>query len=422
MAEYNRAPLQFDVDDVLSYIPQMGSSRMSSVEMALTCPFCGKRGKYALNRIKGVGHCLSASCPSAGTGFNMYQLYGAVKGISNSQAIKELKSLTGMVDTGDAYKTPLPPREVYKTPETSQIASPDDRHKVYSAFLLELGLSDKNRMALQSRGFDDETIEESMFRTFPRKDEIDYFALCRRLMSKGLSLRGIPGFFQCRNGSWSFIQLTKGIIMPFRDHRNRIIALQIRKDDDLRVVDDNGELEAKCSWFSSKNCNQGCSSGSPIDFSCDFVWDGHGFRPYAPDAEYWILTEGMMKGRLIRQFWPQCPVIEVAGVDALKHLPEALNAVKASGAKGIMLAYDMDYETNENVSKAMDRTKAMIRAAGLELWRSDKGSDHFRWNTMVDIPDPECKGCTKRKPLLKGLDDYLAYKYKKVVPHIVKAV
>ncbi len=418
---FSNEPLYFNPDSVVSLIPGMTRSNMNAVEVELTCPFCGKR-KYGLNRSNGLGHCFNANCPSDGRGYNIWQLYGAVYGLSNGEAIKELKSKLGM-DKGNDSAESIPKRIVYQPPKTSEIATPENLHKVYAAFLQELTLTDKNRLDLRARGFSDETIEACGFKTFPKKDEMDFFALCRRLMGKGLTLKGVPGFFQCKNGSWCFIPLTKGIIMPIRDYADRIVGLQIRKDDDLRVCDEEGKLEAKCSWFSSKNSNNGCGAQAFVHFACDWIWDKelNSYRPYFGHGKEsnsdFILTEGMMKAELIHQFWPTTPCMSVPGVDALYHLPEALKKIKSYGCKRIMLAFDMDYETNPNVDKAMERCKAIIKQAGLELWITDKGNDHLRWNTSVTVT---VNGESKSYPLLKGLDDYLAYKKLGIVPEVKK--
>ncbi len=345
MSNYNSEPLRFPVDEVLSLIPSMTGTRMNGTEVEVTCPFCGKR-KYGINRDSGLGHCWNAACPSDGKGYNVWQLYGAVYGLSNSEAIKELKRHFGMSEDNNYQKREIPQRIVYEKPKQSNIAPPEVLDKVYTAFLLELTLADKNRMALHSRGFDDETIEQCMFRTFPRKDEIDFYALCRRLMAQGLSLEGVPGFYQCKNGSWCFAQITKGIIMPTRDYKSRIVALQVRKDDDLRVCDEEGKLEAKCSWFSSKNSRNGCGCGAPIHFACDWIWDNTimAYKPYFKQGnkKSVILTEGMMKAELIHQFQPEHNVISVAGVDNFKNLSATLPLLKEMGVEEIMRAFDMD--------------------------------------------------------------------------------
>ena len=414
---YNSEPLSFNTDEVLALIPGMTGSRMNKSQLQLKCPFCGKP-KYYIRRDNGLGHCMSTSCPSnagGSRGFNLWQLYGAVYGLSNSEAIKELKQRLGYNDTRSEA---IPQRVVYQAPEPLPIADAGTLNAVYEAFLEELKLADDHRMQLKARGFSDITIDACNFKSFPTREKTDYFALCRRLMSKGLSLKGVPGFFTCKNGSWCFRSVKRGIIMPTKDYTGRIVGLQVRKDDELRIEDEEGGLESKCSWFSSKSSTNGAGAKTFVHFACHWIWDNglKGYRPYFdPQNSRCILTEGMMKAELIHQFQPNTVVLSVPGVDALYHLEAALKALAEYGATTITLAYDMDYETNPNVQAAMEKTKKIIQNSGLNLWKSPKGTDHARWNVNVEIDG-------EKVPLLKGMDDYLAYKNLGIIPQIKKVV
>ncbi len=61
----------------------------------------------------------------------------------------------------------------------------------------------------------------------------------------------------------------------------------------------------------------------------------------------------------------------------------------------------------------MNKTKDLIVKSGLTLWKSSKGTDHLRWNVNAVVDG-------KTYPVLKGLDDFLAYKALKIVPQVVK--
>ena len=413
-----------DIEAAVELMPGFEGARRNGGEIECRCWWCGKK-KYSINRYTGLSHCWNSNCEAGQRGFNIYQLYAATNTmnghvLNDREARAELRERLNMGSSEITYNAT--PRIVYKQPEAEPLANPDARDKAYNAFLDELQLNEKNKLDLRSRGFNDYTIESRKFRTFPRRDEVDYFALCRRIQSKGISLKGVPGFFRCKNGAYCFIQVTKGIIMPIRDFEGRIVGLQIRKDDELRVANDDGKLEAKCAWFSSKNCSGGCGAASVVHFAHDQIWDTNK-NMFVPDMSKmsepaYILTEGMMKAELIHQFCPNLNVIAVAGVDNLKYLPAALKILKENGVKTIKLAYDMDYETNENVYAAMERTKSIINSSGLELWKSKKtGKDHIVWNTDVVVKG--ANGKESKLSLLKGLDDYLAYMKLRIIPHVV---
>lgn len=414
---YNDEPLQFNTDEVLALIPGMSGARMNGNNIQVTCPFCGKQ-KYWIRRDNGLGHCMSATCPSnsgGSRGFNLWQLYGAVYGLSNGEAVKELKQRLGYNDPGAREK--LPQRVVYQAPEPLPTADPGKLHAVYSALLEEFSLDDDHRQALKARGFSDITIESCMFKTYPSSEKKDFFSLCRRLMGRGLSLEGIPGFFTCKNGAWCLKSKKRGIVMPTRDYAGRIVGLQVRIDDELRLRED-GTLGGKCSWLTSKDSINGAGAKTFVHFACDWIWDNQmmSYRPYFnPENVRFLLTEGMMKAELIHQFQPETVVLSVPGVDALYYLQEALHHLAGYGATTITLAYDMDYETNPNVFGAMEKTKKMIEDTGLKLWRSPKGTDHARWPIYAEVNG-------EKIPCLKGMDDYLAYKHLGIVPEIKKVV
>jgi len=178
--------------------------------------------------------------------------------------------------------------------------------------------------------------------------------------------------------------------------------LQIRKDDDLRIfVEERGEYEAKCAWFSSKNRECGCTSSANVHYACDFEFKNGEYVPVFENG--FILTEGIMKADIIHYLQPNCPVIAVPGVHALTHLEKELRRLKEMGVETILLCYDMDYLTNPNVQSALEKTKALIEGLGLRFKQR-------KWEVNVTV-----EGQTVP---LKGLDDYLAYAKKKVIPEV----
>lgn len=367
-------------------------------EFEVDCPFCGSK-HFSMNMYKGVGHCWKC-----GKGADSASFYAAVKGLSLNDARKDIEANLNI--TNDWKTEKLPPRVVYKEPEDEPLATIEVRDRTYRAFLNELTLSEKNFNSLLARGFNKATIQALGYKTFPTRSEIDFFALCRRLQADGCVLRGVPGFFQTKKGDWTFVQMTKGIIMPTVTINNEIAFLQIRKDDDLRVFnEEKGRLESKCAWFSSSGLKGGSKANAEVHFACDMIYNKGASEKYWPVfKDTFALTEGTMKADLIHDLMNNIPVISVAGVRNYSHLRTALRQLKELGVKRILHCFDMDYQTNPNVADAMKTVEQIIREEGFEyLFKA--------WETKINVEG-------KMYSLLKGLDDYLAYVTKGIIPEV----
>lgn len=379
----------------------ISSNRLNRLNVFLECPFCGSK-RFSYNTQKGIGRCFSCSETADSAKF-----YAVSTGMSLADARIDIERRLGIQkDAAGTVERTIPPRIIYNTQHKEAEKAPDDvLDKTYRAFLSELTLSDKNRYMLQARGLSDEEIDALGYKTFPTRSEVNFFALCKRLQSDGYTLKGVPGFFKTGKGDYTFIQLTPGIIMPQRNHKEQITGLQIRKDDDLRsFIEELGDYEAKCAWFSSPNREGGCGVSANVHYACDFKYskEHKQFEPVFEDG--FILTEGIMKGDITHFLQPNCPVIAVPGVHALNHLKTELLRLKDMGLKTILLCYDMDYLTNPNVQSALEKTKTLIADCGLRCKSNT-------WETHIKV-DGEIK------PLLKGIDDYLAYAKLGIIPKI----
>lgn len=368
-------------------------------EVYIQCPYCGSK-RFAYNTDKGIGKCFS--CEKAA---DSAKYYAVATGQSLDEARRDIETRLGLVDE-KGKATTLPPRIVYKPEEKkeAQRASDEVCDKTYRTFLSMLTLSEKNRYMLLARGLSDSEIIVLDYKTFPGMSEVNYFGICKSLIAEGCTLEGVPGFYK-HNGSWTFVQLTKGIIMPQKNSLDQIVGLQIRKDDDLRVWNEEmGEYEAKCAWFSSKNREGGCGANANVHYACDFKFDRSEKTWHPVFKDGFVLTEGIMKADIVHHLRPNLPVIAVPGVHALKGLEKELRALKNFGVESIVLCYDMDYKTNPNVQAALKKTEELIKSIGLRCKPLD-------WETKVDINGEEID-------LLKGIDDYLAFCEKGIVPQI----
>lgn len=386
---------QWTIQDVFSLLNISYPSNKK--EVYVTCPFCDSK-RFSMNMYKGTGHCWKCDESADSAAY-----YAKMKGLSLFEARKEIERLLNI--SSDWKNEKIPARIVYTEPKDIPLAPIEVRDRTYRAFLDELTLTQKNVDMLLARGFNKATIAALNYKTFPAKSEIDFFGLCRRLLENGCTLEGVPGFFQTKRGDWTFVQLTKGVIMPCVTINNKISFLQIRKDDDLRVFrEEEGGLESKCVWFSSKGLLNGTGAISDIHFATDMKFNSNSGKYWPVASKTYVLTEGFMKADLTHDLKPEWPVIAVAGVRNYKHLPNILHQLKILGVENILHCYDMDYQTNENVSDAMQTTKKMIEEAGLNYV--------FRgWETKIRVDGNVLD-------LLNGIDDFLAYIQKGIVPQI----
>lgn len=373
-------------------------------EQKIHCPWCGS-DNFSMNTVHGFGKCWScnesADVPKYGAKLN---------NITVAEARKQIERFYGY--DSDGWKKEKHDRVVVKTPSKRESEYRAPAHvldTVYRAFLSSLNLKSVDRYEMKARcGMDDNTLEFLNYRSYPVYEEVNYFSLCKSLLSQGYKLDGVPGFYRVHNGNgdWCFASRTPGILMPLVNINNQIVGLQLRKNDAKRVVFDNDgklELEAKCTWFSSAGNTTGTSARSGIHYACDFKFDNAKkcFVPVFPDGGV-ILTEGIMKADIIHYLLPNLPVLGVQGVNAINELADELAKLKEFGVDTVKLAYDMDYKTNVHVQSALERTKETIENAGMIFQTCE-------WDTRIES-HPEV--------YLKGLDDYLAYAMRQIVPKV----
>lgn len=369
----------------------------SKEEQMIPCPFC-HGNRFGMNIKKGTGHCFKCGATADSAGY-----YAADTGLSLSDARDDIKQ---RLNIPDEYGK-LPERIVYKEPPQEETAPIEKRDKVYRAFLEELHLSDKHFDHLISRGFTRDNISSLNYKSFPSSKEVIFEDICRKVMAKGFNLEGIPGFYKTTKDEWTFVKITPGIIIPQINLHNQIEGFQIRKDDDLRRKNTEGELEAKCVWFSSKGKSHGSSAHTSVHVATDFRFNQE-TKQYEPElhGNKVTLTEGGMKADLCNCILDgKASVIAVQGVHALNPLKEVLTSLKEYGLQTVNIAFDMDYLTNPNVQSAMEKVTSLIKDLGLvcdnmmnwEYKRLDENGKEF---------------------FLKGLDDYLAYEYKNIIPQV----
>jgi hypothetical protein len=242
-----------------------------------------------------------------------------------------------------AASSPPPVSPNHATPRASAAV----RGAVYTTMLRDvLKLSDAHRAKLRARGLDDAEIEARGYRSTPGREEA---AEVMHALA-GHDLRGVPGFYgerdRCR-----IVNTAPGYFVPYRDEQGRVAAMQYRLDVP------RGDGHTKYLWFSSPPAQYsgGTSSAAPL----------HHARPeLLASAREITLTEGAIKTD-IASFLMGAPMIAAAGVtlfgrDFAAHLRRL-----APELQTVYVAFDLDWQTNETVKRALFRLLAELEAARL---------------------------------------------------------
>ena len=318
-------------------------------EVEASCPFCGDHGpgKYhlSLNTVTD-----QYRCNLCGVSGNSVSLYARVHNMSNKEAYLELAK------NGKVY--PMPSQPVPQTQERKPRAL-EERHAVYSEMLSFLSLSGEHRENLLERGLSEERIEQNGYRSMPETPA--QRRLLAKLVGSSYELLCIPGFYT-RYGQWTLAG-PNGFLIPVRDRDGLIQGLKIR-------LDEADQPNRKYRWLSSRG--RSMSSGTR-----SYSWihvTGDRTRKRA------FLTEGPLKGDVASFLANDALFICTGGVNAIKGLREAIQAL---GVCEIVEAMDMDQMTNPQVRGAILAMRREVqKIPGIRYSK-------YSWN-----------------PAYKGVDDY----------------
>lgn len=269
------------------------------------------------------------------------KFYMELYGISFVDAVKRLAKDFNLGYFSGRISTDVE-RKVLTIPQVKKQLNLQLIDGVYRIFLDMLTLSEEDSALLKLRGFSDEEIESYGFKTFPRR----LLSLRNELEAKVAEKFGtadvmfeVPGFFKKEGEPFSF-GYQSGIIIPCKDHEDRIVGLQIRKRDP--------KADNKYVWFSSSFCSKddpdnaylqdGLSPGSPI-----------GFEPGRLTYKMFI-TEGFFKAVSIRKQYGMS-AISIQGVTNWRPILTTIKGLKNKhpNFKGVIIAYDSDMCYNYNV-------------------------------------------------------------------------
>ena len=345
------------------------------LDMDVDCPFCGKKGKLNINKIKNTYRC--PCCDAAG---GMVKLYAKTLGIDNAAAYREINELlrTGESKSVEAARRVKPAPSL---PENTK-ADVESIHQTYSMMLAQLSLTPAHTDHLLSRGLELSDIKELGYKS---ASAFGHKNLCKNLSKSGCTLEGVPGFYlaadceTCRKkgitgkecpkcGSknlmkyWDVKLKASGFLIPVWSIQGKIEGLQYRLDKPIS--------NQKYIWLSSNRLEGGASSGSPIHFVGD------------PTANAVYVTEGPLKGGIAHAFTRKSFVC-VPGVKSIGKLDSIFTTLKANGTEIIYEAFDMDKYENKDVGSAADKLKDMAKELGFKVksvWWADhslKGIDDY---------------------------------------------
>lgn len=311
---YDMSGFDYDIRDVVRIL-NLKIRRKNAVSYDADCPFCGEtKGKLNINIKRNVFR-----CNRCGAGGGMIALYAELHGIGNAEANRQIREALQLGQYRDEYqRTENKEQECQIT--NSELASLEEIDHTYREMLSLLVLSEKHKEDLLKRGLSIEQIEEQKYRSVP---VFAIKSMVRKLMKKGCTVKGVPGFYFDTDGEWNanFSAKMSGILIPIININGKIQGFQIRLDQVRNSM--------KYIWFSSVNKNLGVSSGSPIHVIGDL------------NAEDIMLTEGALKGTVAHYLSGETYIC-VAGVNQYKNLPDVLEKFKKRQLKCLHEAYDMD--------------------------------------------------------------------------------
>lgn len=254
-------------------------------------------------------------------------------------------------------------------------ADAENLNAVYTALLEGLKLKEKHSdELLYRRGLSDSDIIKNLYASVPDFNKRYEIAVN---LSKQFSLEGVPGFY-LNNKVWCLNMTFSGFYIPYRDEKGRIVGLQIRRDEDS---------ESKYMWVSSSGKSNGTSSGTPLHFvNVEIV----------KETKVLFLTEGALKADIIGSKEEEIGIVASAGVSAVnpEQLLDSIFSVFPD-LERIVIAYDMDWETKEEVRLALGRLLDALKVRKVKVdvavWDSifGKGIDDVLLNE--NFPDGAVK-------------------------------
>lgn len=363
----------FTIRDI-AWLLNLHIRHKNAVSLDVDCPFCTGKGKLNLNIPKNV-----FKCNRCGQSGGMLALYGDVYGVDHQTAYEEIRQALGKEEHSPAFQS-RKKETAKKEPEITQALSASDetKNRTYTMLFTLLGLSEVHKKNLLERGFTEEQIERNGYKSTP---VFGYRKLTKKLLEAGCTVKGVPGFYQDKDGEWTihFHPKSSGFMIPVRNVEGMIVGVQIRLD---RPVKDR-----KYMWLSSVNYPMGASSGSPIHLAGN------------PGDATIFITEGPLKGDLAHALSEKTFVC-VAGVTQYANLPDFLGRMKRLGTRNAYEAYDMD----KLIPTVCRGDYSEEKCSQCAFYRKDWKKSKFLCERKQIKRDNIQRGCRKLAEILKEQD------------------
>ena len=311
---YDMSGFDYDIRDVVRVL-NLRIRRKNSYSYDVDCPFCNfETGKMNINIQKDVFRC--NYCNEQG---GMLDLYAKLYNLTKSEANRQIREALNLGQYRDDYKVPEKKKEPPEIKNSERVSDEVADH-TYGEMLSMLPLSQKHREDLLKRGLTQEQIEEQRYRSAP---VFGMKEMTRRLLEKGCTVQGVPGFYLDSDGNWT-VNLNarkSGILIPILSMEGKIQGFQIRLD---QVTDSR-----KYIWLSSTNYPYGTSSGSPVHVIGNL------------DDEEVYVTEGALKGT-IAHYLSGNTFLCAPGVNQHRGIVPVLEVLSKRNLRFVQEAYDMD--------------------------------------------------------------------------------
>lgn len=376
----------------------------------LICPFCGSKKSLHFNDDKGMWICPKCKPRSSGKVLHFYARYVLNMDVLPSSKTergklsKELCEFMGY-ESVEPHKAVQPSIDKRKANRVS-VAPDAQLHAVYSEMqnypLLQL--TPAHRKELLKRGLTAEAIDRNGYCSMPEDFDnvapyIDLYekeggektrqkifakwrypakyiqiglAIAAALLSKGLELQGVPGFFKFGQ-SWCY-WVNPGIMIPTRNIKGEIVVWQVRR----KVV---RRSDPK---YITNHC--GSLPGAVTDSvsRCHFPL---GNAPMGPDVPF-VFTEGPLKGDVASclmgtpAFFAAIPGITVIQ-DFLSHVED----YRAAGVQVAKNGLDMDKLTNPNVREGSEKLMKELQMRGMAVRQMYWGERYARYKltTLIQL-------------------------------------